>query len=214
MSMFKPHEIKEEKLDEHTPEEPTNEKREHPFAEIIRFALIAIIIVLPIRWFVAQPFIVSGASMVDTFHDKEYLIVDQITYHLSEPERGDVVVFRYPRDISKFFIKRVIGVPGDAIAIDGDQVTITNDKYPNGVVLDEPYVYQMQQKVEVATELGPGEYFVMGDNRDASSDSRMWGVLQEDKIIGRAILRLFPISEIDLFPGAYDVETNLTANSS
>lgn len=214
MGMFKPHEIKEENLDEHTNVERPEEKQEHPFTEIIRFALIAIIIVVPIRWFVAQPFIVSGASMVDTFHDKEYLIVDQLSYHLGTPDRGDVIVFRYPRDISKFFIKRVIGVPGDTIDIKDNVVTITNKEHPNGAVLKEPYVQQMHQDIEVTTELGEGEYFVMGDNRDASSDSRMWGILQEDKIIGRAILRLFPVSEVGIFPGAYDVEKYLIDNSS
>lgn len=179
------------------------EKTEHPIVEIIRFSIIALIIVLPIRWFVAQPFIVSGASMENTFHNNEYLIVDQLTYHFNQPERGEVVIFRYPRDISKFFIKRVIGIPGDTISIEGDVITITNKENPKGKVLDEPYVQSMEQKSYVSETLGEGEYFVMGDNRDHSSDSRMWGILQEDKIVGRALLRLFPVSEASVFPGAY-----------
>ena len=92
---------------------PAPEKTEHPLTEIVKFALIAVLIVVPVRMFIAQPFIVSGASMDDTFANGQYLIVDQLSYYLHAPERGDVVIFRYPKDPSKFFIKRVIGLPGD-----------------------------------------------------------------------------------------------------
>lgn len=177
---------------------------EHPFLEIVRFALLALIIVLPIRMFVAQPFIVSGASMDDTFHNGEYLIVDQLTYQFDSPQRGEVVVFRYPGDPSKFFIKRVIGVPGDTITIEGSVVTIQNDAHPTGTRLQEPYIASMSDTGRIIEQLGEGEYFVMGDNRDYSSDSRTWGILTEDRIIGRAFVRLFPISALDTFPGAYD----------
>lgn len=177
---------------------------EHPFLEIVRFALIAILIVVPIRLFIAQPFIVSGASMDDTFSDGEYLIVDQLTYQFESPKRGEVIIFRYPGDPSKFFIKRVIGVPGDTITIDGDSVTIQNETYPTGQRLQEPYIAQMSDSANIIEQLGDGEYFVMGDNRDHSSDSRAWGILTEDRILGRAFVRLFPLTEIDTFPGAYD----------
>lgn len=186
---------------------------EHPLTEIIRFAIIALIIVLPIRIFVAQPFIVSGASMEDTFHNNEYLIVDQLTYHFEDPKRGDVVIFRYPRDPSKFFIKRVIGVPGDTVTIEGNTVTITNDTYPQGVILDEPYI-ETGTDSHLTVTLDQDEYFVMGDNRGASSDSRTWGTLPEENIIGRALLRLFPVTEAGVFPGAYDWETVLSAMRS
>jgi signal peptidase I len=187
------------------------EKSEHPFTEIVRFSVIALLIVIPIRLFVAQPFIVSGASMEDTFHNNEYLIVDQLTYQFHEPVRGDVVIFRYPRDLSKFFIKRIIGVPGDTLEIDGNTITLTNQQYPEGIILDEPYVSSMQQPSYVTETLGEGEYFVMGDNRDASSDSRMWGVLEEEKIVGRALVRLFPFTEAAVFPGAYNGNVNITS---
>ncbi len=180
-------------------------REEHPLAEIIRFSIIALIIVFPIRFFVAQPFIVSGASMQDTFQDGEYLIVDQLTYHFESPKRGEVVIFRYPQNPKKFFIKRIIGVPGDTLTIQGDTVTITNRQNPEGVVLDEPYVPNMEPGTALTEILGEGEYFVMGDNRDQSSDSRAWGVLQEDKVIGRAFLRLLPITDADVFPGRYDI---------
>ncbi len=174
---------------------------ENPLIEILRFSLIALIIVVPIRMFVAQPFIVSGASMEQTFHTGEYLIVDQLTYHARTAKRGEVIVFRYPKDPSKFFIKRVIGVPGDTISIEGNTVRITNATYPNGFILDEPYIAKMTPGPTITEKLGEREYFVMGDNRDQSSDSRVWGVLQEDRIIGRAYVRLFPPKEFDYLPG-------------
>ena len=184
-------------------------KKESAIAEIIRFSLIALVIVLPIRLFIAQPFIVSGASMENTFHSGEYLIVDQLTYHLEDPVRGEVIIFRYPKDPSKFFIKRVIGIPGDTIDIENAGVTITNETYPDGNTLDEPYIKSMKPGAHITEDLGEGEYFVMGDNRDASSDSRMWGVLQRENIVGRAFLRLFPFTEMDLSPGEYDIEENM-----
>ena len=189
-----------------------NNRTPHPLYEIIQFALIALLIVLPVRWFIAQPFIVSGASMEDTFHSGEYLIVDQLSYHLGEPEAGDVIIFRYPRNPSTFFIKRIIGVPGDTVSIEGNVVTISNDTYPDGYVLDEPYIADMAPNTFLTETLGEREYFVMGDNRDKSSDSRVWGVLQRENIIGRAYLRLFPFDEIDVMPG--DKERTGTAVSN
>ncbi|MCF7816231.1 MAG: signal peptidase I [Candidatus Pacebacteria bacterium] len=179
-----------------------NEK-ESMFGEIVRFSLIALLIVLPVRLFIAQPFIVSGASMETTFSTGQYIIVDQLTYHFEEPVRGEVIVFRYPKDPSKFFIKRIIAIPGDTIAISGRDVIISNDEHPDGVHLDESYVHDMKPTTTLTETLGNDEYFVMGDNRDASSDSRSWGVLQRDKIIGRAFLRLFPFTNIGIFPGSF-----------
>jgi signal peptidase I len=176
-------------------------KPRHPIIEIVQFALIALLIVLPIRMFIAQPFIVSGASMEETFHTGEYLIVDQVTYRFHEPTRGDVIIFRYPRDPSKFFIKRIIGLPGDTITIDGSTVTIFNDTYPEGVELTESYIKSMEPNTVQTETLGDREYFVMGDNRDQSSDSRVWGVLQEENIIGRALVRLFPVNDVEILPG-------------
>lgn len=188
------------------PQQPrvAEQKPKHPIVEIIEFAIIALLIVLPVRWFVAQPFIVSGASMEDTFHTGEYLIIDQLTYHFEEPQRGDVIVFKYPQDPSKYFIKRIIGLPGDTIDIQGNTVTLTTQDGET-ITLDEPYIKSMAENTTLTEELGEREYFVMGDNRDASSDSRVWGVLQKDKIVGRAFLRLFPFDEAQLLPGEYDI---------
>lgn len=175
---------------------------ENPLMEIFRFSLIAILIVVPIRLFIAQPFIVSGASMETTFHSGEYLIVDQVTYHFEKPNRGDVIIFRYPRDPSKFFIKRVIGLPGDTISIEDGVITITNEANPKGMILSEEYAETMPAAAKFVEKVGEREYFVMGDNRDESSDSRSWGVLQEERIVGRAWLRLFPPQQADYLPGA------------
>lgn len=177
----------------------------HPFLEIIRFLIIALVIVIPIRIFIAQPFIVSGASMEDTFHNNDYLIIDQLSYRLEEPERGDVVIFRYPRDPQKFFIKRVIGVPGDTLTILGDKIILRTPDNPDGTTLKEPYVSQMTPQSALEVTLEDKEYFVLGDNRDASSDSRAWGVLEEKYIVGRAFLRLYPVSDISIFPGVYNI---------
>lgn len=196
----------------HQPEE--KEKQTNFLSEILHFSVIALLIVLPIRMFIAQPFIVSGASMETTFSTGQYLIVDQLTYHFEEPTRGEVIVFRYPKDPSKFFIKRIIGIPGDTIEIRGSNVTIKNAAHPDGVTLNETYRLSMSPSNPLTETLGPKEYFVMGDNRDASSDSRMWGVLQRDKIIGRAFLRLFPFNEFGVNPGTYNIDAEITSASS
>ena len=176
---------------------------ENPFWEILRFALIAIVIVLPVRWYIAQPFIVSGASMETTFHNNEYLIVDQFTYHFREPERGEVIIFHYPIDPTKYFIKRVIGLPGETVSIEDNTVKIINQDNPEGIVLDEPYIADAMTTGDQSFILGKEEYFVMGDNREHSSDSRSWGTLDEGEIVGRAWLRLFPPTELSFLPGSH-----------
>lgn len=169
---------------------------------LIFFALIVLIIVLPIRLYIAKPFIVSGTSMFPTFNTWHYLIIDQLTYKLDEPKRGDVVVFRFPQNPSRFFIKRVIGLPGETVRLDGNTVTIINNESPDGFTLDEPYVDDAYTKEsQLSMELGDNEYFVLGDNRKASADSRYWGPLEFERIVGRAYLRLFPFNSIDVLPG-------------
>lgn len=172
------------------------------FREVWEFAkivLISLIIVLPIRLFVAQPFIVRGASMEPTFQNGEYLIVDELSYLLREPARGEVIVFRYPQDTSQFFIKRIIGLPGETVLIENGSVAIQNTTNPNGFVLDEAYLSDIVTTVPNSQRtLGAGEYFVLGDNRMESSDSRLWGVLGEEFLIGRTLMRLWPLSEVGI----------------
>ena len=200
---------------EATDETTVVESTEHPLAEIVRFSLIAVLIVIPVRMFIAQPFIVSGASMETTFHSGEYLIVDQLSYHFEAPHRGEVIIFRYPRDPSKFFIKRIIGEPGDTVTIEKGVVSIANETFPDGFSLDEPYAETTPPAPKMVEKLGDREYFVMGDNRDESSDSRSWGVLQKEKIVGRAWVRLFPPAAIDFLPGTAepDIRPMITSKS-
>lgn len=180
---------------------PKQQKRDSFFVELIKFALIAIVIVLPIRLFIAQPFIVSGASMDPTFQDGEYLIVDEISYRFVEPERGEVIIFRFPENPSKFFIKRIIGLPGETISLNNrGSITISNPEKPEGFVLDQSFLSVETRGIEFIT-LSDTEYFVLGDNRPASSDSRIWGPLEEDLIIGKAFLRLFPVTSVSVLPG-------------
>lgn len=171
--------------------------------ETFRFLLIALAIVIPIRVFIAQPFIVSGASMDPTFENKQYLIVDELSYHLGDPVRGDVVIFKYPKDPKKYFIKRVIGLPEETVLVDGKGKVFIKDKDGKIVLaLNEPYVtYPKDDSVERALKVG--EYFMMGDNRAGSFDSRAWGPVDRNFIIGKAFLRLFPISEIGVLPGQF-----------
>ena len=170
---------------------PNRIDRKQPVLEILKFAIIALVIIVPIRLFVAQPFIVKGDSMVPTFENKDYLIVDQISYRFNEPRRGDVIIFRYPNNPSRFFIKRIIGLPGEEVIIEGGSVRIINEDHPTGFILNEPYINDALFGQQ-STDIGEDEYFVMGDNRPASSDSRVWGPLHEDYIVGRALIRLFP----------------------
>jgi len=138
--------------------------------------------------------------MTPTFHGGEYLIVDEITYRFSKPERGDVVIFRFPQDTSKFFIKRIIGLPGETVEIRRGEIYITNASNPEGLKLEEEYVENKSTET-LKKELGGKEYFVMGDNRPMSSDSRIWGSLPENLISGRALARLLPLTKLGLFPG-------------
>ena len=167
--------------------------------ELVKFVLITLAIVIPIRAYVAEPFIVSGESMVPAFRNGQYLVIDELSYHLREPARGEVVIFRYPRDPSKFFIKRLIGLPGETVVIRDNQVYI-HDTTGQEMALKESYLPVGQILDNSTTTLGEGEYFVMGDNRRMSLDSRAWGAVPVKNIKGRVFLRLFPLQKIGVLP--------------
>lgn len=172
------------------------------YTTLVWYTLAALGIALFIRFFVAAPYIVEGASMENTFHTFNYLIIDKLSYEIGSPMRGDVIVMKFPYDTTRSFIKRVIGLPGETVIIDGTAVTIKNAAHPEGFVLNEPYVSPdnaAESHVEIV--LGPTEYWVLGDNRKASADSRAWGTLPRKDIVGRAFVRLYPLSEANLFPG-------------
>src|ERR1035437_2491334 len=178
------------------------QKNFEDFLDLAKFIIIALVIVIPIRMFIAQPFVVSGESMFPTFHDGEYLIVDEISYIVGTPHRGDVVVFRYPNDTKRFFIKRIIGLPNEEVSINNGKITIINKENPNGFILNEPYIDE-QFNTTASYKTGSGQYFVMGYNRNRSSDSRSWGLLPSKLLIGRVYLRLLPVKDISYLPGYY-----------
>jgi len=165
-----------------------------PFWEVLETLAIALASIFIIYTFMAQPFIVQGASMEPNFSDGDYILIDEITYRFREPERGEVIVFRNPRNESEFYIKRVVGLPGEEIVINGEEVKV------DGTLLSEDYLPIHGSVVgEKVFDLGEDEYFVMGDNRDQSFDSRSWGPLKEDEIIGTVRLRFWPPSKLHIF---------------
>lgn len=172
--------------------------------EFTRFVVLVLAIVIGVRMFIAQPFVVSGSSMVPTFQNANYLIVDELSYRFQDPKRGDVIIFHPPIELGTFYIKRIIGLPGETVAIDAGRVTITNKEYPDGFVLNEPYIVYDSPNDNYKVTIPENMYFVMGDNRRESFDSRRWGLLPKKNISGRALLRLFPVSGFGTFPGEHN----------
>ena len=165
--------------------------------EVIKTVLISLAIILPIRYYLVQPFFVKGPSMESNFLDKDYLIVDEIGYRFNEPKRGDVVIFRYPYDTKQFFIKRIVGLPGETVEVKNNSVIIYNKPNPGGMVLTENYLDSFQQTLGAdRVKLDDDEYFVMGDNRLQSHDSRAFGPVKKSLIIGRPFLRLYPLNRV------------------
>jgi signal peptidase I len=170
--------------------------------ELLKLVVISLVIILPVRYFLIQPFYVKGASMEPNFHDYEYLIINELTYHFEPLERGQVIVFRYPRDPQEFFIKRVIGLPGEQVQIKDGKVIIYNTAYPNGLTLNEPYLgpgVLTESNNDNKITLNSDEYYVLGDNRSASQDSRFFGPVNKSFIIGSVWFRGLPLNKITLF---------------
>ena len=171
-------------------------KKYFPFAwEVVKIFIIASVIVMPIRYFLFQPFIVKGESMIPSFQDGNYLIVDEISYRFNGPARGDVIVFKYPKDTSQKFIKRVIGLPGETVEIKDQKVTIYKDG--KSQALDEKYLPNPSGTIgTIKLTLGADEYFVLGDNREFSYDSRILGSVPAKNIIGKVFLRVLPVAAL------------------
>jgi signal peptidase I len=172
------------------------------FQTLVVFAAIG----TAIYWLVAQPHKVSGSSMFPNFKNGDYIITDKITYKVTDPKRGDIVVFKNPKDETQDFIKRVLAKPGDRIKVEGGKIVL------NGTTLDEPYLNNvttnpggfLREGVEFTVE--PGHYMTIGDNRPASSDSREWGQITKEEIIGKVLFRYWPATEVGLYPAAYSLE--------
>ena len=179
--------------------------------EVLEIAAVAVAAVFVIRTYLVQPFLVSGSSMSPTFRNGDYVLVDELTYHLRPPERGEVVVFHDPQDPATYFIKRIIGLPGERIVIKDNAITVYNPQNPSGFTLDETYL-------PAGTPVGPGnctggtlvagactyrltagEYLALGDNRELSYDSRDWGPLPAKDIVGLVRVRLWPLDSMTAF---------------
>lgn len=168
--------------------------------ETVKVVVISLAIILPVRYFLIQPFYVKGASMEPTFHDSEYLIIDEISYRFKEPSRGDIVVFRYPKDSSQYFIKRIIGLPKEKVEIKDGKIIIYNEENPTGKLIDESaYLDSVATTPNNVTVLEDNEYFVFGDNRNASLDSRRFGAVNKNNLIGRVWFRGWPLERIGWF---------------
>lgn len=168
--------------------------------EITKVVVISLAIIIPIRYFLVQPFYVKGASMEPNFEDHQYLIINEITYRFNDPQRGDIVVFRYPKDPRQYFIKRIIGLPGEKVIVKDGKVYIFNDEYKNGVAINENIYLDTTVTVgNKEIELGEDEYFVLGDNRSASLDSRSFGAVPKRLIVGKVWLRGWPFQEFKIF---------------
>lgn len=169
--------------------------------ELVEIVVISLAIILPIRYFLIQPFYVKGASMEPTFDDHEYLIIDELSYRFRAPVRGEVVVFRYPLDPRQYFIKRVVGLPGEKIRVSDSAVVIVNAENLDGFALDESE-YLAPGTIthgDRTIELGADEYFVLGDNRSASLDSRTFGPLPLKHVVGRVWIRGWPLDRAAIF---------------
>ncbi|MFA6198578.1 MAG: signal peptidase I [Patescibacteria group bacterium] len=169
--------------------------------EIVKVVVISLAIIIPVRYFLIQPFYVKGASMEPSFYDNQYLMIDEISYRFAEPHRGDIIVFKYPENPSQFFIKRVIGVPGETVEIRNGHVIIYNTQAPRGEVLDEsPYLAaDVYTSGNETVELKSNEFYVMGDNREQSLDSRRIGPITKNYIVGRTWIRAWPLNKWQVF---------------
>jgi signal peptidase I len=174
--------------------------------ETFKVILVSLVIILPIRYFLIQPFFVKGQSMFPNFHDKEYILVDKWSYRLGRPERGDVIIFRYPNNPKEYFIKRILALPGESILVGDNRVVVYNSRYPAGFTVNESgylpvanptYCTNNNTWCGRKVSLGADEYFVLGDNREHSSDSRFFGPVKREFFAGLAWLRLWPLDRID-----------------
>ena len=171
--------------------------------DLLKTGIIVFLIALGLRYFAVQPFIVDGESMMPNYTNSEYLLAEKISYLVGAPKRGDAIIFRYPGNPSVNYIKRVIGLPGEKVTVANNTITIYSSEHPDGVALQENYLPDgtltlTQERDPLATTLGTDQYFVLGDNREHSSDSREWGILPKSNIIGRAWLTVYPFKEFGI----------------
>ncbi len=198
-------------------EEKEQESMKDFIIEVVKMFFLALIIIVPVRMFLFQPFIVRGASMEPNFSEKQYLIINEFGYKNTpinvlgknlvtikprkDLEQGEIIVFRAPIDQKQYYIKRVVGLPGDTVEIDNGVVMIYNEQNPEGRVIDENSYLPEGRKTNgtIKVVVGENEYYVLGDNRAASSDSRTFGPIQKDDVIGKVLLRAWPLGNMEIF---------------
>ncbi|NTW14830.1 MAG: signal peptidase I [Candidatus Moranbacteria bacterium] len=187
------------------------------FLEMVRIFVLAAVIIIPVRVFLFQPFFVQGSSMVPNFHDGEYLVVNEFGYKRTDVGltdhpifsvkpfrklvRQEPIVFRSPQKEDLYLIKRVIGLPGETVRIERGKVVISDDAHPDGWTLDES-AYLASSVVTTDMKpvtLGPDQYLVLGDNRMNSLDSRIFGPIDGDLVIGEVLLRAWPITKAEWY---------------
>jgi signal peptidase I len=174
-------------------------KRSHLVREIVETVVLTLLIFLAIR-FVIQSYHVEGMSMEPGLTSNEFVMVNKVAYLFQSPQRGDVIVFHYPRNTSVDYIKRIIGIPGDTIKIDSTRVWV------NGVLLKESYISEPINPRAKTWQVPANSYFVMGDNRPVSDDSRYWDYVPKDFIVGKAAMIYWPTANwqfINTFPSVY-----------
>ena len=166
---------------------------------MVKVVCISLAIIIPVRYFLIQPFYVKGASMEPNFFDHEYLIINEIGYRLEAPNRGDIVVFKYPKDQSQYFIKRIVGLPGEKIEVKDWHVYIYKDE--KKYLLDETQYLSVDTRTngDYSWQLAENEYYVLGDNREFSLDSRSFGPVDKNLIIGKAWVRGWPFNRVATF---------------
>lgn len=168
--------------------------------EILEIVLIAVLVVVGVRQFLVQPFLVNGSSMEPTFQSGDYILINEVSLQFRQPERGEVIVFKYPGDEKTYFIKRVIGLPGEKVEVLDGNVFIFNSQNPNGLKLSESYLPDNLKTIgNKELQLGSDQYFVLGDNRNASFDSRQWGAVKRSEIVGIVWVRLWPLDKVMAF---------------
>jgi signal peptidase I len=168
--------------------------------EMVKIAVLAGITIGLIRYYLFKPFYVKGASMEPNFFEKEYLIIDELSYRFREPVRGEVIVFRYPENPKEYFLKRIIGLPGETIKISGGQILLYNQAHPEGISVDETYLpEEIKTEGDRTIKIGDDQFFVLGDNRSNSFDSRRFGSISRSLIVGRAWLRGWPVTRAEIF---------------
>ncbi|MBP9732205.1 MAG: signal peptidase I [Candidatus Magasanikbacteria bacterium] len=167
------------------------------FLEIIKISILAAITIISVRYFLFKPFYVKGQSMEPTFHERDYLIIDEISYRFRIPERGEIIVFKSPIN-TDFYLKRIIALPGERVKVENNTVIVYNEENPRGWVLPEVYLEE-ETPGSISLTLAEDEYFLLGDNRDSSFDSRRFGAVKKDAIVGRVWFRGWPFSRFSTF---------------